>query len=161
MTDSRLLTDVKGAEDCRLTAYKDSRGFWTAGYGHKLDQHMDWTGHTIGQSQADAWLEADLMTAETQARTLTEWLYLETVCRQNALIELVFNMGFGNWLDFHRTRIALRQHRWQDAHDGLLDSLWARQVQPHGFDEPGRATRLADYLLTGEYPDELPQALLA
>lgn len=152
MTDARLLADVRSAEGCRLVAYKDTRGFWTAGYGHRLDQHIDWTGHTITQAQADAWLEADLDIAATQARTLTEWGYLDTACRENTIVELVFSMGFGHWLEFRVTRIALRQRRWQDAHDALLDSLWARQVQPHGFGEPGRATRLAGYLLTGQYP---------
>ena len=161
MTDSRLLADVKAAEGCRLTAYLDSRGLSTIGYGHKLNQHMDWTGHTITQDQADAYLAADLDNAALQAKTLTEWLYLETACRENALTELVFNMGFGKWLEFRQARAAIRQQDWQGAHDGLLDSLWARQVQPHGlFDPtgkelPGRATRLAGYLLTGQYPEAI------
>jgi len=159
MTDPRLLADVKSAEGCRLTAYKDSRGLWTAGWGHKLDQHFTWTGHTFTQSEADAYLAADLDNAMVQAKTLSEWVYLNTPCRENALTELVFNMGFGAWLEFRRTRAAIKQQRWQDAHDGLLDSVWAREVQPHGIldpdgkELPGRATRLAGYLLTGQYPN--------
>jgi hypothetical protein len=30
--------------------------------------------------------------------------------------------------------------------------LWAKEVQPDGFEKPGRATRIANYFLTGEYP---------
>jgi len=158
VTDPRLLADVKAAESCRLDAYKDTKGLFTIGWGHKLDQHMDWTGHTITQAVADSYLASDLDNATVQARTLSEWPYLDTPCRENALTELVFNMGFGAWLEFRQTRSAIKQQRWKDAHDALLDSLWARQVQPHGIlnedgtERPGRATRLAGYLLSGQYP---------
>jgi len=152
--DARLLGDVQQAEGLRLRAYQDTRGFWTAGYGHKLNPHISWEGHVISQDQADEWLQADLESARAHAVLLPEWVWLETDCRQNALVELIFNMGPTKWFGFDVTRRMLRLQRWKDAHDALLNSAWAREVQPHGFDEPGRATRLAGYFLMGEYPLE-------
>lgn len=87
-------------------------------------------------------------------RLASKWPEFEscdTVCRQNSLYELAFNMG-GRWEQFGPTRAAITAKEWQTVHDHLLASLWAREVQPHGFDKPGRATRIANYFLIGEYP---------
>jgi lysozyme len=146
--DARLVQDVKQAEGYSLTAYKDSLEFWTIGYGHLLpDQSKDWTGYTITQDQANAYLEADLAHAKAMCTDLPEWTSLDTPCRQNAVIELEFNMG-GKWKSFIKTRSAIQAKNWQAAHDDLLDSLWAKQVGPT------RSNRIANYLLTGDYKND-------
>ena len=55
-------------------------------------------------------------------------------------------MGSYKWQQFTHTRSAIEAQSWQAVHDGMLDSLWAKQVK-------GRAERLANYMLTGEYPN--------
>ena len=92
--DPRLLADLMRAEGCKLVAYRDGRGFWTIGYGHLLDQSVDWTGHTITQDTANQLLALDAQDrGATPAMALPEWASLDTPCRQNALIECVFNLG--------------------------------------------------------------------
>lgn len=145
MDQKQLHSDVSAAEGLRLYAYKDSLGYWTGGYGHLLDQTTDWTGVVFTQEQADLWLAADLVLAAGEAAELTEWTALDTDARQNAYVELVFNMGEKHWLAFKQTRNAVLQKQWQTAHDQLLDSLWAHEVGPH------RSQRIANYLLTGEF----------
>jgi lysozyme len=174
--DSRLVHDLSGAEDDVLTAYQDSLGLWTIGRGHLLPAPApgkSWKGFTISQDVSDRYFNGDLASAITYATKLPEFASCDTDCRKNALIELCFNMR-GKWNGFHNTRAAISDKRWQDAHDGLLNSLWAAQVQPHKFEHNicalcghaeltgtvsyclkrigGRATRLANYFLTGEYP---------
>ena len=147
--DYRLVSDVAAAEGRRLTAYRDTRGFWTIGYGHLLEpQSQDWTAYTIAPAQALAWLSDDIQAAQTQVATLPEWQQLDTQCRQNAVIECAYNLGFGHWRDaFPGTRSAIASQDWQAAHDKLLQSPeWIAQV---GL---ARVTRLARYLLTGQYP---------
>ena len=144
--DPRLQADIDVAESCELTAYPDSKGFWTIGWGHFLDQAKDWTGYTITQADADARLTIDINAAATQCLTLPEWPALDTPCRQNAVIELVFNMGPGKWRKFFHTRVAIKSQDWQTAHDQLLASVWESEVHAT------RANRLANYLLTGQYP---------
>lgn len=146
IADIRLVNDLKLAEGCRLVAYRDSRGLWTIGYGHLLDQSIDWSGHEITQTVADDLLEQDLESAITQAAHLFEYRCLNTDCRRNALIEIIFNMGLNHWYGFKQCRHAIMQDDWQAAHDQLLDSAWATQVGP------ARSQRLANYLLTGTYP---------
>ncbi len=144
--DQRLVKDVKQAEGCKLTAYKDTLGYWTIGYGHLLpDQDRDWTGHTITQEQADLFLDEDLQAAYLRCIHLIEWPYLDTACRQNAVIELQYNMG-GKWVKFYKTRLDIGNRDWKSAHDDLLNSLWAKQVGK------ARSERIANYLLEGQYP---------
>lgn len=147
MIDARLLMDVKAAEACRLTAYQDTLDNWTIGYGHKLPatfaSHAE--GYTITQEAANAMLVEDLAAARKACQELPEWQELN-VCRENAVTELVFNMGYGHWVGFLHCRAALRAHLWSDAHDQLLASLWAKEVHAE------RATRLANYLRDGVYP---------
>jgi GH24 family phage-related lysozyme (muramidase) len=154
--DPRLLQDLRFAESHggvpNLVAYKDTKGLWTIGFGHKMaDQTIDYsTCAPITAERAESFLETDVASAQLQAAQLGEWPHLDTPCRQNAVIELVFNMGLGDaehgWKSFAHTRMALVEQDWKTAHDQLLASEW--------FTEVGavRANRIANYLLNGVYP---------
>lgn len=146
--DQQLIADVNLAEGRRLTAYRDTRGFWTAGVGHKLPVGQDYTNIAYTPAQSDSWLASDLDVAEAQAARLDEWSMLNTPCRCNALVECVFNLGLGHWIiEFPHTRAALKVQDWNTAYTALLDSPeWISEV---GF---GRVNRLANYFLTGVYP---------
>jgi GH24 family phage-related lysozyme (muramidase) len=156
VADPRLLADLRKAEGCPLDkatglpkAYKDGLGNWTGGYGHLLDQSIDWTGQVFGWDVVNSWLAMDTDDeAIPHAQSLPEWAALDTPCRQNAVIEAVFNLGLSHWeAEFPATRAAIRVQNWQSAHDNLLRSpLWIKEV---GL---ARVTRLATYLLTGQYP---------
>lgn len=146
MTDrARLVEQLRVAEGVRHTAYRDSLGYWTAGVGHLLDQSKSWAGTVFSDDQINEWLEADIDAALAQAQQLPEWQALQTDARQNAVVELVFNLGLAHWKLFCRCRLCLCQGCWQCAHDELLNSRWAQQVGP------ARATRIATMLLTGEF----------
>lgn len=148
MIAHELLHDVMIAEGCVLTAYKDKNGFWTIGWGHKLALGHDWTGFKITQAHADDLLVEDLENAQEQARTLLEWSSCATAdgCRQNAVVELVFNMGMTHWRGFEQCRRALHNDDWAFASACLLDSKWKREDVP-----PSRSGRLAMYLQRGTY----------
>lgn len=158
--DPRLIADIKKAEGCPIdkasglpVAYKDSLGYWTAGYGHLLDQSQDWTGktfswETFSWDQVNQWLADDLQKFVLEAQKTPEWQYLDTPCRCNAVIECIYNLGVEHWTqEFPGTRAAIRRQDWQSAHDNLMKSpLWIKEV---GI---GRVQRLANYLLWGAYP---------
>lgn len=177
--DTELASDLDAAEKNELEAYLDSLGFWTIGRGHLLPKPApgkSWAGFTILPAVSDRYFLGDILGAINHAKKLPEWESLETNCRQNALIELCFNMG-GKWEAWGPTRGLIRAKDWQAVHDHLLNSLWASQIQPHHYTadgtctrcqhirapEPpyshcaaipnGRAVRLANYFLTGAYPN--------
>jgi GH24 family phage-related lysozyme (muramidase) len=147
--DPQLIFDVNVAEGRKLVAYKDPLGNWTAGVGHLLfPQSVDWTGFVSTEAQVDSWLAKDLAVSQGECRGLPEWSQLNTPCRQNAMIECVFNLGIRHWFaEFPKTRTALFEQDWPRAHDHLLSSPeWVKQV---GIE---RVSRLANYFLTGVYP---------
>lgn len=141
----KLQADIVQAEGVRTVAYKDTLGLWTAGVGHLLPQNKDWTGVTFTQAQVLAWLSEDLQTAEKLASALPEWGSLDTAARQNAVVELVFNMGLSHWQRFIHARQAISENNWPEARKQLLVSNWAKQVGPH------RAGRIADYIEHGDF----------
>lgn len=151
--DPHLLADLKKAEDDKhvegstFHAYRDTRGFWTGPYGHLLDQSIDWTGQEWSQATGDAILVADVTARTAQVQHLPEWASLDTPCRQNALVECVFNLGQGHWIsEFPLTRKAIQAKLWTAAGANLLKSPeWIREV---GLK---RVARLADYFASGSY----------
>ena len=48
---------TEGFEGCRLTAYQDSGGVWTIGYGHTAGVYA---GKTCTEAQAEAWLGGEV-----------------------------------------------------------------------------------------------------
>lgn len=152
MNKDQLLADLRQAEGFRDTAYLDTRGNWTGGYGHLLlPTSRNWAGEKFDQATILAWLSTDVDGAYAAACSLPEWPSLDCDPRQNAVVELVFNMGKGTWLEFSHTRAALGKKQWQMAYDALLNSDWRREVQPQGLTKPGRATRIASYILNGRF----------
>lgn len=146
--DRRLASDLDASESDKLVAYLDTEGNWTCGRGHLMPRAApgrSWEGFTITQTASDAWFSADIVSAMRLASRWAEFESCDTVCRKNALTELAFNMG-GRWEKWGPTRALITSKDWRGVHDHLLASLWARQVHE------GRATRIANYFLTGEYP---------
>jgi spore coat assembly protein SafA len=81
---------VKNAEGLSLTAYKDSGGVWTIGYGHTAGVKP---GEKITPAQAQQYLKDDMATAENAVRNdvkvpLTQGQF-------DALVSLTYNVGAG------------------------------------------------------------------
>jgi GH24 family phage-related lysozyme (muramidase) len=152
--DRRLAVDLDASESDKLVAYLDTEGNWTCGRGHLMPRPApgrSWEGFAVIQSTSDRWFCTDIMNAIRLASKWPEFASCDTACRQNALYELAFNMAH-KWEKWGPTRALIAAKDWKGVHDHLLASLWAKEVQPHGFDKPGRATRIANYFLNGEYP---------
>jgi GH24 family phage-related lysozyme (muramidase) len=162
----QLAIDVDAAEKNELVAYPDTLGNWTCGRGHLLPQAApgrSWQGFTVIESTSDRWFCQDLLNAMALAKKWPEFEKCDTGNRQNALYEIAFNMG-SRWGQFVHARAAIVAQNWPEVKNQLLDSLWAKQVQPHGLWEvgfdangsevrgaelPGRAMRIANYFLNG------------
>lgn len=91
-------------EGCRLTAYQDSVGVWTIGYGHTGPDV--YKGLTITQDQAEALLMQDIAKAAAAVNRLvrldragdpdTDGLPDLTQEEFDALVDFTFNLGAGN-----------------------------------------------------------------
>ncbi len=111
MTAISIAADfVKSHEGCRLTAYQDSVGIWTIGYGHtgrEVHEGLVWT-----QEQADAALDEDLSEAAKDVTRLKTRLLSDE--QMAALISFVFNLGVAS---FAKSTLltCVNDCRWMDA----------------------------------------------
>lgn len=83
---------IKRFEGCRLTAYQDSIGVWTIGYGHIAGVAK---GQTITQGQADEFLRGDCATAE-KAVNLYDGAYHWNQNQFDSMVSFAFNCGAGS-----------------------------------------------------------------
>jgi len=142
MTTANLIPDLEYDEGCRLSAYTDSVGVVTVGYGHAhVHPGTVWT-----QAQATAQLQADVAHTEASLDIQLPWWRKLDDLRQDVVAEMAFNMGVTDLCQFKHTLAAIQAGAWQQAHDGMLASLWATQVGQ-------RANRLAQQMLTDVHQD--------
>jgi lysozyme len=87
---------IGGAEGCRLTAYRDSTGRWTIGWGHTGLEVVE--GLTISLAQAVAYRFSDAVKAAGRiANSVTEaTIQRLTEHQYAALVSFSFNVGFGH-----------------------------------------------------------------
>lgn len=87
---------IKSFEGLKLTAYRDSGGVLTIGYGHTGGLHE---AETITEAQAEAFLAQDLIPAENAANA-----HVKVPMTQNqfdALVDFTFNLGIGAFEGSH------------------------------------------------------------
>lgn len=82
---------IKRFEGCRLTAYQDSVGVWTIGYGHTSGVRK---GQAITQAQADSFLKSDCASAEKSVNSYSKYNWNQN--QFDALVSFTFNCGSGN-----------------------------------------------------------------
>ncbi len=129
-------------EGLRLKPYTDTVGKLTIGVGRNLDD--------MGLTKAECLflLANDIDRCRSELQVEYPWFDSLTPVRQDALINMAFNLGRSRLRGFKRFLEACWQHRWSDASRHMLDSTWARQVGR-------RAIELAHMIETGEYPADV------
>ena len=86
-----LINAIKKFEACSLTAYQDSVGVWTIGYGHTNGVKK---GDKITQYQAEQFLKEDLAKFEAIANKVKG---LSTQGRYDAVLDFIYNCGLANF----------------------------------------------------------------
>jgi lysozyme len=119
---------IKECEGCKLTAYKDSVGIWTIGYGHIQGVKE---GMKITQEQAEAYFNSDIMDY-----LLPVQKEVGQICNANqiaALTSFAFNVGNGITLSKSNELKA----KGQKVKIGFLNSTLLKviKVNPNNFAE--------------------------
>ena len=86
-----LIAAIKKFEACALTAYQDSVGVWTIGYGHTAGVKR---GDKITLYQAEQFLKEDLAKFEAIANKVKG---LSTQGRYDAVLDFIYNCGPANF----------------------------------------------------------------
>ena len=141
---------LKRHEGLSLTKYRDTEWYWTIGWGWNLDAHplpediascLRSTG-AITLEMAERLLSISIDCAIKQCRSIYPGFDEFSEARRAALTDWMFNCGVRTVLTFKKTLESIKEGRWEDAADELLDSDYAKQVH-------GRAKELADLIRNG------------
>ncbi|MGA7966799.1 MAG: lysozyme [Gammaproteobacteria bacterium] len=133
---------VQKFEGLRLSAYKDSGGTVTIGWGHTTDVEP---GTECTRAQAMDWLRDDIQSAVVQIQdTVTVQL---TQNQFDALVSWVYNLGGASWRYSQALRM-LNSGRYRQciAHMALYDRCDGRRL-------PGLARRRAAEVALWEETD--------
>ena len=142
MEDNRLypitevLASLQAEEGFSATAYRDSLGWLTIGYGRLIDERRS---GGISEDEAVVLLRNDITRTVTELRRAVPFFAGLDGPRCAVVIELGFQLGLGGLLGFRRMLAALERGDNEAAADELLDSRYAEQV-------PARAARYAERL---------------
>lgn len=129
---------IKETEGLRLHMYRCPTGHLTIGYGHNLETNP------ITPRAAQVILEDDIKGAEAPLIDIYPWVLELNDVRQEAMLDLMFNMGPGTLAQFKSFLKLAQQGDYEGAADELVDSLWYRQVG-------NRSKRLVRMMRTGSY----------
>ena len=130
-------------EGFRGTAYLDTSGLWTIGYGHH-DNHVH-EGMVWTQTFATNQLISDVNLTEMmmdRSPPLNWWRNL-TDPRQDVLVNMAFNLGVAKLTTFTTFLPLVKSGQYAQAADDMLTTDWAKEVG-------ARAQRLAQQMRTGE-----------
>jgi lysozyme len=124
MTKEGIL-QLKKHEGLNLQAYRCPAGVLTIGYGHTVGVK---DGDTITLQQADEYLQDDIIDAERGARELLDNFLTLSPVRQDAVVNLVFNLGKAGLSKFKNFLREMRAGQFHAAAQSLIDSKWYDQV---------------------------------
>lgn len=133
--DRKALVDqLLDHEGLRLRVYKDSLGIETIGVGRNLRDRG------ITKDEALYLLENDINECVYDLSSFGWFVHMDPI-RQRAVVDLRFNLGPSKLRAFRKMLAALDVYDYETASAELLDSHWARQVQPTRRDRVIRMLR--------------------
>lgn len=125
MMSKELINKLVAHEGVKRFAYKDTLGFLTIGCGRVIDSRVAGTGLSIDEI---FYLLNNDITKFRKELSKHTWFNKQNAVRQEALIELAFNMGTPNLLKFKNMIASLMMLDYETAVIALVDSKWATQV---------------------------------
>lgn len=136
-------------EGRKYKRYKDSKGYWTIGIGHNLDEKglmcvvpddRDLDNEGITDEEINIFLFKDVSEAMADLRNHLPWFDKLDEARQDVLLDMTFNMGIGSamhhtgLLGFPHMLAALESGDYEKAADELKDSTYYNQVGQRAID---------------------------
>ena len=132
-------------EGLRLAAYADHLGYLTIGIGRLIDSRKPGAGITHAEAAHLCDNDIDRCLLDLQGFT---WFETLSIIRQNALLNMRFQLGAGGFRRFRKMLAALERGDYAVASLEGLDSTWARVQTPE------RAHRVMGEVETGQIREE-------
>ena len=137
---SKLSDQLRIHEGVRSHVYLCTAGYETIGVGRNIAE----SGIGLSDDEIDYLLENDIKRCKQELVSLSWFPDLDPV-RQDAIVNLCFNLGLTRLMGFQNAMGAMAVGDYEKAADEFLDSRWAKQVGRRSLD-------VAHMIRTGEYP---------
>ena len=131
-----IIENVKKNEGFEPRPYKCPTGHDTIGYGFKMSDLY------IEEDIAHEMLVRILSHKEKQMRDTFDWIDDMPILFQEVVLNMCFQMGVNGVSKFKKMIRAMKNEKWADAANEMLDSKWARS------DSPNRAKELSDIVIS-------------
>lgn len=118
---TKLKQSIKKHEGLRLKPYECSKGKLTIGFGRNLEDRG------ITTLEAETMLERDLLDTKLELEDSIKFFHKLDDIRQNVLIEMAYNMGVSNLLEFRNTLKFMEKSDFINASIEMLNSKWHRE----------------------------------
>lgn len=137
---SKLSDQLRIHEGVRTHFYRCTSGLATIGVGRCIEEGS----LGLSDDEIDYLLENDIKRCKQELVGLSWFADLDAV-RQDAIVNLCFNLGLTRLMGFKNAMGAMAVGDYEKAADEFLDSRWAKQVGQRSLD-------VAHMIRTGEYP---------
>jgi len=137
----KLIEMLKVHEGVETYAYKCSENKTTIGVGRNVDKAG---GLGLSDDEVDYLLQNDIDRVILELDSEYDWFSDLDDIRQDAMIDISFNLGQTRLRAFKKALSAMSEGDWDEAADQFMDSRWSEQV---GI----RAKNLTEMIRTGEY----------
>jgi lysozyme len=120
----KLREMIKRHEGVETHAYKCSQNKTTIGVGRNIDPNG---GIGLSEAEIDYLLNNDINRCIGELSAFV-WFPDLSETRQNAIIDMVFNLGITRFKGFKNAITAMSKSDFETAADEFYDSRWAKQV---------------------------------
>lgn len=137
----KLIKMLKVHEGVETYAYKCSENKTTIGVGRNVDKNG---GLGLSDDEVDYLLQNDINRVILELNSEYDWFSDLDDIRQDAMIDISFNLGQTRLRAFKNALAAMSEGDWDEAADQFMDSRWSEQV---GI----RAKNLTEMIRSGAY----------
>ena len=141
MNNDKLIEMLKIHEGVETHAYKCSASKITIGVGRNIDPEG---GIGLSEDEIDYLLQNDIDRIITELDFEYGWFSELNEARQDAMIDISFNLGQTRLRKFQKALTAMAKSDWDTAADEVMDSKWSKQVG-------NRAKELTEIIRNGKY----------
>ena len=138
--ESGLLDMIKRHEGVRSKVYVCSGGYETIGVGRNISE----TGLGLDNKEIEYLLSNDILRIRKELEDEYPWFARLDTVRQDALIDMSFNLGQTVLRKFKNALHAMSKKQYKQAADEFMDSRWSKQVG-------NRAVEVTNMIKYGEY----------
>ena len=141
MNNDKLIEILKIHEGVETHAYKCSASKITIGVGRNIDPEG---GIGLSEDEIDYLLQNDIDRIITELDFEYGWFSELNEARQDAMIDISFNLGQTRLRKFKKALTAMEKSDWDTAANEFMDSKWSKQVG-------NRAKELTEIIRNGKY----------